>query len=583
MLWKFFVHTKIIIKRRKTKNKICLSPNLNPLMNKIYITRGIKSITEINYKSKFLISFKLLHDIYKAVKLLYQAIIKNSRVIVIGDFDVDGATSTALAVIALNNMGLKNIHYLIPNRFKEGYGLTIKLVKKALILGAEFILTVDNGTSSFSAVQYAHEQGLKIIITDHHLPKNNKFPNADAIVNPNIANKNLNLTSLSGVGVIFYLMIALRSYLRKKNWFKKTVEPNLAELLDLVALGTISDLVPLNNNNRILVKQGLQRIKLGKSRIGIQVLLNTTKININNITPQDISFFISPIINAAGRMDDITIVVNLLITKDIEEAKKIVKKLKILNEKRKYIAQNMQYKAISICNELKKKNFPPIIIIFDPEWHQGIIGIISAKLKDLFYRPVITFAAIGNGILQGSGRSIQNINILKILEKIKILHPNIIIDFGGHAMACGLSIKEKNLIKFNQILNFFFKKILNEKKLKKIIWSDGKLNYCDFNISTAEMLYQGGPWGKDFPEPVFDGYFYLLKKKIINNKHLKVILKPINGGPALFGIAFNINIDLWSNLTFKIVQLIYRMNINITKKRKSLQLIIDYIQPLNYF
>lgn len=577
------MHTKIIIKRRKTKNKICLSPNLNPLMNKIYITRGIKSITEINYKSKFLISFKLLHDIYKAVKLLYQAIIKNSKVIVIGDFDVDGATSTALAVIALNNMGLKNIHYLIPNRFKEGYGLTIKLVKKALILGAEFILTVDNGTSSFSAVQYAHEQGLKIIITDHHLPKNNKFPNADAIVNPNIANKNLSLTSLSGVGVIFYLMIALRSYLRKKNWFKKTVEPNLAELLDLVALGTISDLVPLNNNNRILVKQGLQRIKLGKSRIGIQVLLKTTKININNITPQDISFFISPIINAAGRMDDITIVVNLLITKDIEEAKKIVKKLKILNEKRKYIAQNMQYKAISICNELKKKNFPPIIIIFDPKWHQGIIGIISAKLKDLFYRPVITFAAIGNGILQGSGRSIQNINILKILEKIKILHPNIIIDFGGHAMACGLSIKEKNLTKFNQILIFFFKKILNQKKLKKIIWSDGKLNCCDFNISTAEMLYQGGPWGKDFPEPVFDGYFYLLKKKIINNKHLKVILKPINGGPVLFGIAFNINIDLWSNLTFKIVQLIYRMNINITKKRKSLQLIIDYIQPLNYF
>lgn len=549
-------------------------------MNKIYITRGIKSINEINYKTEFLISFKLLHDIYKAVKLLYQAITKNSKVIIIGDFDVDGATSTALAMIALNNMGLKNINYLIPNRFQEGYGLTVKLVKKALNLGAEFILTVDNGTSSFSAVKYAQEKGLKVIITDHHLPKKNKLPKADAIVNPNITNKNLSLTSLSGVGVIFYLMIALRSYLRKKNWFKKISEPNLAELLDLVALGTISDLVPLNNNNRILVKQGLQRIKLGKSRIGIKVLLNTTRINIKNITTQDISFFVSPIINAAGRIDDITIVVNLLITKDIREAKEIVKKLKILNEKRKCIAKDMQYKAISICNKLQKKNLPSIII-FDPKWHQGVIGIISAKLKDIFYRPVITFASIGNGVLQGSGRSIPNINILKVLEKIKILHPKIIIDFGGHAMACGLSIQEKNLEKFNFALNFFLKKNLNKKKLQKIIWSDGKLSYYNFTLSTAEMLYKGGPWGKDFPEPVFDGYFYLIKQKIIHKKHLKVTLKSIDGGPILFGIAFNIDINLWSNFNFKIVQLIYRMNINIVKNKKNLQLIIDYIQPLN--
>lgn len=553
-------------------------------MNKLYVNRGIKTIQEIQYNTNFLISFTLFDGINDAVKLIYKTIKRNKKIFIIGDFDVDGATSIALIILAVKKMGINNINYLVPSRFKEGYGLTKEIVKKAINHGAEFIITVDNGISSFSGIDYANKKGIPVIITDHHVSKK-KLPNAAVIVNPSIL-QNMELMSLSGVGIALYLMIGLRNFLRKHDWFKKKQikEPNLAVLLDLVALGTISDLVPLNYNNRILVFQGIQRIRLGKCRIGIKALLSLKNINEKDLTTQDISFFIAPMLNSAGRINDMSISVNLLLTNDVVIAKKTAKLLYKLNQIRKNIEQKMQNTALFICNNIKKNNkniLPQAITIYHSKWHQGIIGIIASKIKELLYRPVIVFASSKkNGILKGSGRSIPGIHILKILEYINDLYPNLILNFGGHEIAVGISLKEKNFKKFNEILLKSIKIFLKDVHLKKIVWTDGDLKKNEISLSTAELLIHSGPWGNFFPEPIFDGNFFLLQQNIVGKNNLQIIVRSIYGGPLLLGIVFNVDISLWPNYSLKKVKIIYKFSINKYSGKRILQLIVDYIYPI---
>lgn len=553
-------------------------------MNRLYVNRGIKTIQEIQYNTNFLISFTLFDGINNAVKLIYKTIKRNKKIFIIGDFDVDGATSIVLIILAIKNMGINNIDYLVPSRFKEGYGLTKEIVKKAINHGAEFIITVDNGISSFSGIDYANKKGIPVIITDHHVSKK-KLPNAAVIINPSIL-QNMELMSLSGVGIALYLMIGLRNFLRKHDWFKKKQikEPNLAILLDLVALGTISDLVPLNYNNRILVFQGIQRIRLGKCRIGIKALLSLKNINEKDLTTQDISFFIAPMLNSAGRINDMSISVNLLLTNDVVIAKKAAKLLYKLNQIRKNIEQKMQNTALFICNNIKKNNkniLPQAITIYHSTWHQGIIGIIASKIKELLYRPVIVFASSKkNGILKGSGRSIPGIHILKILEYINDLHPNLILNFGGHEIAVGISLKEKNFKKFNEILLKSIKLFLKDVHLKKIVWTDGDLKKNEISLSTAELLIHSGPWGNFFPEPTFDGNFFLLQQNIVGKNNLKIIVRSVYGGPLLLGIVFNVDISLWPNYSLKKVKIIYKFSINKYSGKRILQLIVDYIYPI---
>lgn len=564
--------TKLV--RRKIKNKNILLNKLNPLLLQLYAKRGIQNLYELNLNIKNLIPFNSLKNILNMVDILYKAIYKEKNITIFGDFDTDGATSIALVVLTLKEMGVKNVSYIMPNRFKNGFGLSNKIIDKAKKIGTEILITVDTGISSFSEIEYAKKNNIQVLITDHHLPTYNCIPNAKSIINPNLE-KNSLLSSMSGVGISFYLMLALFTHLKNKKWFQKNklLIPNPFKFLDLVVIGTVSDLVPFDQNNRILVWQGLKKIRNGKCRVGIIALLDFIKFDKCNLSCSDINFFITPILNSAGRLDDMSISVELLLTDDINQAKILIKKLDILNKNRKKISKNMYDQANLLCKKIEKKEFIYSIILYHKEWHQGITGIIASRLKEQFYRPVIIFAYIGDGILKGSGRSIPEINIYNILKNILTLYPNLILTFGGHSMAIGLSIKEENFNKFSKIFIKIISKNIKFNNIKKIILSDGSLSKNEINISTAELLSKNGPWGPNFLEPIFDNEFFILKKQLIKKKYIKVLLKPFCGGELVEGFAFNIN---WlSFLNLKKAKLAYKLNINKFQNKRKLQIIIQ--------
>ncbi|MBK4765368.1 MAG: single-stranded-DNA-specific exonuclease RecJ [Pantoea sp. Brub] len=569
------------------QRKIIVTDNLPidlpPLLKRIYLQRGISYSSCLDRSTEYLLSFTKLSGINKAVTLIYKMLINNRKITIIGDFDTDGATGTALTVLALRSMGGKNIKYLIPNRFENGYGLTPEVVEQVRLEGTDMIITVDNGISSHVGIQCARKYGIPVLITDHHLP-GNTLPNADVIINPNITKKPLPLTSLSGVGVVFYLMIALRNYLRDKGWFNQSlIEPNLADLLDLVALGTVADVVPLNFNNRILVWQGLIRIRAGKCRPGIRALLEITNCDITHLVTNDLSFSLGPRLNAAGRLDNMSIGVALLLTEDLKQARLLANELNCLNQKRKKIENNMQIKALKLSNLLtcKTKKIPLGLVFYHPTWHEGIVGILASRLKERFYRPVIAFAPSKQGLLKGSGRSILDIHLRNVLEKLNSAYPGLIIKFGGHSMAVGLELKEENYKMFRYCFCELIHNILKNKKVKNVIWSDGSLNSSEISMQTAIMLRNAGPWGQDFPEPSFDGKFKLINQRLVGDRHLQVILKFLDEGPVIEGIAFNVNTNLWPNLNIKIVKLVYKLDIKFYRGKRSIQLIIEHLWPID--
>ena len=568
------------LRRREAQADAQLPDDLPPLLRRLYLQRGVKDAAELERGAKFLLPWQSLGGIERAVALLHEMLQQQRRIVVVGDFDADGATSTALTVLALRSMG-GNVDYLVPNRFEDGYGLSPEVVEQARARGAELILTVDNGISSHAGVDTAHQHGIPVLITDHHLP-GETLPAAEAIVNPNLSDSAFPSRSLAGVGVAFYLMLALRAHLRQQNWFSDgRSEPNLAELLDLVALGTVADVVPLDANNRILVWQGLSRIRAGKCRAGIRALLEIANRDARQLAASDLGFAVGPRLNAAGRLDDMSVGVALLLTEDIAQARMLASELDALNQTRKEIEQGMKSEALALCDELERqhRDLPLGLAFYHPEWHQGVVGILASRLKERFHRPVIAFAPAGDGTLKGSGRSIAGLHLRDALERIDTLYPGLIIKFGGHAMAAGLSLEEAKYDEFRQRFAALIDEWLEGEALQGVMWSDGELHAQEFTLHTAEMLREAGPWGQAFPEPVFDGQFKLLQQRLVGERHLKVMVEPLGGGPLLDGIAFNVDTSLWPDSSVRQVQLAYKLDNNEYRGNRSVQLIIDHIWP----
>lgn len=572
------VNSKTELRRREATDAAMLPADLHPLLRRLYSHRGIRQASELERGAKYLHPFHSLSGIQAAVDILQRALADNLCIMIVGDFDADGATSTALTVLALRSMGGQNIKYLVPNRFDDGYGLSPEVVEQAAARGAQLIVTVDNGISSHAGVALAHEKGIPVVVTDHHLP-GDTLPGADAIVNPNLKDCEFPSTSLAGVGVAFYLMLALRAQLRDSG---VTTLPNLAELLDLVALGTVADVVPLDANNRILVWQGLSRIRAGKCRPGIRALLEIANRDARQLAASDLGFALGPRLNAAGRLDDMSVGVALLLSEDQGQARMLASELDALNQTRKEIEQGMQSEALALCDRLESGSdaLPLGIAMYHPEWHQGVVGILASRLKERFHRPVIAFAPAGDGTLKGSGRSIAGLHMRDALERLDTLNPGLIIKFGGHAMAAGLSLEEANFERFRQCFADLVGDWLDAESLQGAIWSDGELMAQELTLPTAELLREAGPWGQAFPEPMFDGKFKLLQQKLVGERHLKVMIEPLGGGPLLDGIAFNIDTALWPDPSVKQVELAYKLDINEFRGNRNVQLIIDHLWAL---
>jgi len=473
----------------------------------------------------------------------------------------------------------------VPNRFEQGYGLSVAMAQEALALGVELLMTVDNGVSSHDGVDFLKARGVKVIVTDHHLPPET-LPNADAIVNPNLAHCGFPSKNLAGVGVTFYLMLALRAKFREVGLFDAKNQPNFTELLDLVALGTVSDVVPLDQNNRLLVYQGIARIRAERCRCGIRALAEVAKRDVTRFVAADLGFSIGPRLNAAGRLDNMSVGVELLLAENMETARALALELDGLNQARKEIEQGMKLEALTICQNLfanataLETEIPYAIVLYQSDWHQGVLGILASRIKDQFHRPVIAFAQDQAGILKGSARSISGLHIRDVLERVYSQHPDLILKFGGHAMAAGLSIQESRFDDFRQIFNQTVSELLVEDQLQGTIWTDGELNANLLNLATAETLRQGGPWGQAFPEPLFDGEFKILQQRLVGEKHLKMMVEPKLGGPLLDAIAFNVDTRYYPDLSVKTARFAYKLDINEFRVNRSVQLLVDYIEPL---
>lgn len=576
----------IEIQRRPEPDLSLLPDSIPPILKRIYINRGITDIAQLETSARGLHSYQKLGGIEQAVELLFQAIQEQKRIIVVGDFDADGATSSALSVLALRMLGSNNVDYLVPNRFEDGYGLSPEVVDQALELGAEMIMTVDNGVSSIEGVRYAKENGITVLVTDHHLP-GQVLPEVDAMVNPNLDSCAFPSKALAGVGVAFYLMMALCVHMRKHNWFAQQgmQEPKLMELIDLVALGTVADVVPLDENNRILVHQGLQRIRAGKARPGIQALIEVAKRDARRLVASDFGFALGPRINAAGRLDDMSFGVELLMCNNIHAAHRMASELDGLNQTRKEIEEGMKQEAMAFCERLQfgeNSELPYGLSLFQRDWHQGVIGILASRIKEKFHRPVIAFADGGEGTIKGSCRSIPGLHMRDALDFIDTQNPGLIIKFGGHAMAAGLTIKEQDFERFSRLFDEVVKKELDEAALKGVILTDGELKPEEFSMHIAEQLRAGGPFGQAFPEPIFDGEFKVLHQKLVGEKHLKLMLEPLyKGHPTnvmIDGIAFNVDLRRWPDASVKTVRLAYKLDVNEFRGNQSLQLMIDHIE-----
>lgn len=571
------------LRRREADETAELPADLPPLLRRLYASRGVRSARELERSVKGMLPWQQLSGIDNAVEILYNAFREGIRIIVVGDFDADGATSTALSVLGMRALGCDNISYLVPNRFEDGYGLSPEVVDQAKARGAQLIVTVDNGISSHAGVAHAKTLGIPVIVTDHHLP-GDTLPDAEAIINPNLRDCEFPSKSLAGVGVAFYLMLALRTFLRDKGWFdeRNIAPPNLAELLDLVALGTVADVVPLDANNRILTWQGLSRIRAGKCRPGIKALLEISNRDPQQLAASDLGFALGPRLNAAGRLDDMSVGVALLLCDNLGEARVLASELDALNQTRKEIEQGMQAEALILCEklELSSETLPGGLAMYHPEWHQGVVGILASRIKERFHRPVIAFAPAGDGTLKGSGRSIQGLHMRDALERLDTLYPDLMIKFGGHAMAAGLSLEEHKFEQFQQRFGELVTEWLDPALLQGEVISDGPLSAAEMSMEVAQLLRDAGPWGQMFPEPLFDGRFRLLQQRLVGERHLKVMVEPVGGGPLLDGIAFNIDTTCWPDNGVREVELAYKLDINEFRGNRSLQIIIDDIWPL---
>lgn len=568
-----------IVQRQAISDESYLPKDMHPLLRRLYSHRGVQSEAELSNSLKQLASYKALSNIEKATDCLYKHMKAQNNIMIVGDFDADGATSTAVAMRALGAMGAKNLSFIVPDRFKYGYGLTPGIVEEAAHSSPALIITVDNGISSFEGIQLAKQKGIEVLVTDHHLPADS-LPEADVIINPNLPGDAFPSKNLAGVGVIFYVMLALRAKLRDEHWFifQDIKEPNLADVLDIVALGTVADVVMLDTNNRILVHQGLARIAAGKCCPGIKALLEVAGRDYKEVSASDLGFAVGPRLNAAGRLEDMSKGIRCLLTDNRFVAKEIAFELQALNKSRREIEEEMQAEALHLLEDLSFENDLPLgIAVFQPSWHQGVVGLLASRLKEKYHRPVIAFAPGEGNELKGSGRSIPIINIRDLLERIDSQNPGLILKFGGHAMAAGLSIKEDKMFEFQQAFNDAVTRQVDESLLQGEVLSDGQIEPGDFQIGLAELLKQSGPWGQGFPEPVFNGNFYCIKHQWLKEKHLKLWFSHPQNQEPIEAIAFNAS-DKPLPESLKQLNVAYKLDVNHFRGTKKLQLMIEHIE-----
>ncbi|ALP53006.1 single-stranded-DNA-specific exonuclease RecJ [Candidatus Tenderia electrophaga] len=572
-----------ILRRAVPDNWHTLFPDLHPVLARVYAGRQVASERELETGLDRLPPPQLMKGMAQAVAVLARAVEDGRRILVVGDFDADGATSTALALRALRLLGAADVQFLVPNRFEYGYGLTPEIVAVAAARAPDVIVTVDNGIASLDGVRAARAHGMQVVVTDHHLP-GATLPEAEAIVNPNQPGCQFPSKSLAGVGVIFYVMLALRAALRDNGWFqRRSLEsPNLAQLLDIVALGTVADVVPLDHINRILVAQGLARIRSGRCCPGIQALLEVAGRRGDTVVAADMGFAVGPRLNAAGRLQDMSLGIQCLLTDDPQQARALAAELDGLNRRRRAIEDEMRDQALHHLQALQLEEtaaLPAGLCLFHEEWHQGVIGILAARIKERYHRPVIAFAAADDDHIKGSARSVAGFHIRDGLEAVATRCPGLVQKFGGHAMAAGLTVKRTDFEDFVCAFDAEVRRHLAEDDLRGRVWSDGALNGADLNLGLAESLRQAGPWGQGFPEPVFDGEFRLLKRRIVGERHLKLTLQTDGAGQVLDAIAFNVVDDAWP-ADVAMVKMAYKLDVNHYRDSRTLQLMVEHIEPL---
>ena len=565
------------ILRRSYEPDNTLLPDCHPLLRRVYAVREINTPDEIDKGLPSLLPFNELLQIDLAVKRLATAIEQQQRIMIIGDFDADGATSTVVAVKALQWFGAQHVNYLIPNRFEYGYGLTPEIVETATEDAPDLIITVDNGIASHAGVDRANALGIDVIVTDHHLPAET-LPKAHAIVNPNQPGCSFPGKNLAGVGVIFYVMLALRAYLKASEWFEKqAIEcPKMTPLLEYVALGTVADVVPLDKNNRILVHQGMRRIRAGLASPGIRALVEAARRQTSKLKASDMAYGIAPRLNAAGRLEDMSIGVACLLSDDFMAAKEIADRLNQLNLERRALESQMQQDAYSTLEALDFNDISNIgICVYDASWHQGIVGLVASRVKEKLHRPVVAFAKVSDDEIKGSARSVKGIHIRDILESVANENPGLITKFGGHAMAAGLSLPLANYDQFSTAFSGAIAKRIKPKDLERIVETDGELTPTDFTLENAQILRDGGPWGQGFPEPLFDGIFRVVDQRIVGERHLKMVLQPEDSSIYIDGIAFNVDLDRWPSQQIELVQLVYHLDVNHFRDQRRLQLLVE--------
>jgi single-stranded-DNA-specific exonuclease len=573
---------KTVVTRPIGKHRAQLG-EIHPLLERIFLARGLTSAGELDRTLAKLPSPWLLSGMNEMVTHLIMAIHEQQRISIVADFDADGATSCAVAIKGLQLLGAGEVSFVVPNRFEYGYGLTPEIVELVRLQKPDLIITVDNGISSIDGVKAAKQAGIKVLITDHHLP-GHELPAADAIVNPNLAGDKFPSKSIAGVGVIFYVLMALRSRLREQNWFERhqVQEPNLAQLLDYVALGTVADVVALDQTNRILVHQGLLRIRTGRSHPGLSALIEVAGKNPRTIAAADLGFSLGPRLNAAGRMDDMSLGIQCLLTDDPLLIQDMVFQLDELNNDRREIEGQMKFEAIALLNEMKaldSHHLPAGVCLFDANWHQGVIGILASRIKDRLHRPVIAFAPAGKDLIKGSARSITGVHIRDVLSDIAAAHPKLLSKFGGHAMAAGLSLRMHDYPAFALAFDEIVSNKLAAIDLEQKIFVDGELTEQEMTLEIADLLQNAATWGQGFPEPAFSGIFDVVQARIVGKRHLKLVLRRPQGELLIDAIAFFVDQpEQWLGL--RSCKVVYKLDINEFRGTRTVQFILQYLEKI---
>jgi single-stranded-DNA-specific exonuclease len=560
--------------RRRTVPSNAHLDGLPPLLARIYAARGIETVDELDLDLRRMVPVGALEGSRRAVDLLIAHREIDSRILVVGDFDADGATSSALVCRALRGMGFRHVDYLVPNRFEFGYGLSPALVEVAARSTPALIITVDNGISSVRGVAAARGAGIDVIVTDHHLPPE-RLPDANAIVNPNLGDESFPSKNLAGVGVAFYLMAALASRMLEAVDARRL----MADLLDLVAVGTVADVVSLDRNNRILVEQGLRRIRAGSCRPGIVALLQEGRRDPSRAVAADLGFCVGPRLNAAGRLDDMSIGIQCLLADSVAEARGLAETLGGLNDERRVIEHDMQQKAMRAVDGLALEGtgrLPGVLCLFDRSWHQGVVGLVASRVKDRVHRPVVAFAADGEDSLKGSGRSIPGLHIRDALAEVDARCPGLIQRFGGHAMAAGLTLPTDRLDEFRDSLARVVESHLDPAALTREILTDGGLADTDLGLATAELLRDAGPWGQAFPEPLFDDEFRVIDQRVMKEKHLRLRLRRVGGDKEIDAVAFNQAETVRGQRPGRL-RLVYRLEVNEFRGVRSPQLVVEHM------